>query len=518
MTETAEELIAKGKALEEQELLRRQMGERIRADMFERQLKLYDDGSLWKIACCGRRAGKSEFLQHAACLDAIDAGFDEVVLIGAESQKKAKALHWHKVLRVLRLAGVPFEAIRSDGIIRLPWGATIVFWGIGDEGAVDMLRGYKLKSAYFDECATYSTLLKYLTEDVVGPALEDTGGSMTLCGSPSVSRAGHWFEICDGDEKHKWSVHHWTLLENERFPRDRQKTWDEARKRYQHTDEKPNPTFQREYEGRFVNDTSMLVYWRYLGARNDYKGDRPPDYNVKTWHHTIAVDFGTKKGASAWAVLASAPHSKVVWVLKCFKRYHLLTDEAAFVTAELCEEYKPERLVGDLGGLGAPYGEEWNRRYSGKTLEQLRAVQPAREGTEPPKSIPIAKPGDYEMPAMVCADKADKRGAIEFVNNEFAACTPYVRLRLCQDACKPLSDEIQTLPYADEQRLKEKPGHENHCTDTLLYGEKAHLAFLNEAPEPRLAHRDPDEAMAWQEAAEAEELERAHQSPDWERF
>lgn len=511
--ETIEDLLAQEQARRAAVELRRQMGERIRADMFDRQIKLYDDGSLWKIACCGRRAGKSEFLQHAACLDVLEAGFDEAVLIGAESQKKAKALHWHKVLRVLRLAGVPYEANRSDGIIRTPWGATIVFWGIKDEGAVDMLRGYKLKSAYFDECATYSTLLKYLTEDVVGPALEDTGGSMTLCGSPSVSRAGHWFEICDGSEKHKWSVHHWTLLENERFPRDRQKTWEEARKRYQHTDEKPNPTFQREYEGRFVNDTSMLVYARYLASRNDFVGDKPPGYDVRTWHHTIAVDFGTKRDACAWGVFTSAPHSRVVWVLECFKRYGMLTDQAAKQTGELCEKYKPERLVGDLGGLGAPYGEEWNRRHAGKTAQL----------TEP-------KPGDYAMPAMLMADKADKRAGIEFVNNELAAveapparggetaCTPNARLRMCQPACKELSAEILVLPYADEQRLKEHPGYENHCTDVLLYGEKAHLAYLNDAPEPRVAHRDPDEAMAWQEAAEAEELERAHQSPDWERF
>lgn len=512
------ELLAEAQAINAALELRRQMGELIRADMFDKQLALHDDPALWKAVHTGRRGGKSEGIQHSAGLDVLDAGFEEVVLIGAETAKKAKALHWHRVLRVLRKAGVPYEANRTDGIVRVPWGAMIVFWGIRDEGAVDMLRGFKLRSAYFDEVATYSTLLKYLTEDVVGPALEDTGGSMTLCGTPSVTRAGHWFEICDGDEKHKWSVHHWTLLENTRFPRDVQMVWAAAMKRYGHSDATPSPTFQREYMGLFVNDTSMLVYARYLGARNDYKGDRPPDYDVKTWLHTIAVDFGTKKGASAWAVLASAPHSKVVWVLTCFKRYHLLTDEAAYVTAELCEQYKPERLVGDLGGLGAPYGAEWNRRYSGKTLEQLRALQPSRAGEEPPKEVPIAKPGDYEMPAMVCADKADKRAGIEFVNNEFAACTPYARLRLCQDACKPLSDEIQTLPYADEQRLKEKPGHENHCCDTLLYGEKAHLAFLNDAPETRVAPGDPDEAMAWEEAAEADAGARSRAQPDWERF
>lgn len=509
------ELVAQARALDAQLELRRRMGESIRGDMFDRQLKLYDDGSIWKAAHPGRRSGKSRFIARAAALDVLAAGQDETVLIGAETQKKAKALHWHELLRVLRKAGVPFEANRTDGTVRLPWGANVVFWGLKDDNAVDLIRGFKLRSAYFDECASYSELLKYLTEDVVGPALEDTGGSMTLCGTPSITRAGHWFDICCGKEKHRWSVHHWTLLNNPRFPRDRQAVWDAAAARYGHTDQTPSATFLREYGGVFTDDPGMQVY-KYVPSRNDVHCVEPARYVKAEWLHTIAVDFGMTNEC-AWTVLTSAPTAKAIYALCSLKRVGLLPDQAALTTAQLCAAHQPERLVGDAGGLGKPYIEEWNQRFAGKTLieieDMMAAMDAIREGREPPKPRPVPRDA-YSMPAMEAADKTDKRAGIEFVNNEL--CAP--RIFLCMPACDPLAQELLSLPWADEQKLIEKKGRPNHCCDTLLYGEKAHMAYLNEAaPEPkrdttRMAPDDPDFIER-----ELEGLRRENESEWWEQ-
>lgn len=498
------------KRIEAELELRCQMGMRIRADMFDRQLRLHEDGSIWRAAHPGRRAGKSEFIPRAAALDALDAGFEEVVLIGAETQKKSKALHWHKLLRILRKAGVPFEANRTDGSVRLPWGASIVFWGIKDEGAVDLIRGFKLKSAYFDEAASYSDLLKYLTEDVVGPALEDTGGRMTLCGTPSITRAGHWFEICKGKERSRWSVHHWTLLDNPCFPRDRQAVWAAAAARYGHTDATPSATFMREYMGEFVDDPGMQVY-KYLSSRNDLHAPEPGHYSRRDWVHTIGVDFGLANEC-AWSVLTSAPTAKDIYVLCSMKQLGLLPDQAALVTAQLCDTYRPERLVGDVGGLGKPYVEEWNQRFAGKSLaeveDMMAAIEAAREAREAPKPRPAVKDA-YRMPAMEGADKQAKRAGIEFVNNEL--CAP--RIFLCQPACEPLSEELVSLPWKDELKQEEKKGRPNHCCDTLLYGEKAHMAYLNAVPDVKeeTLRQTPDhpayierEMMAIREEAERE--------------
>lgn len=449
----------------------------IRADMFDRQLLLHCDPAQFRAAHPGRRAGKSEFIPRAALLDVLDAGFEEYVVIGAETQKKAKALHWHKLLRVAKKAGVPLDVNRQDGTMRTPWGAVIIFWGISDVGAVDLLRGFSVYSAFFDEVATYAALLKYLCDDVMHPALATTGGKLTLCGTPSLTRAGHWFNICEGSEKHNWSVHHWDMLQNKCFP---QKDFASPEAHAAHQLAKAaerlggemSATFQREWKGRFVNDPGMQVY-QYVASRNDVVCTAPAGYDKRKWVHTIAVDFGTTS-ASAWSVLTSAPHDKRVYVLRSIKRVGLLTDQAASVTAAWCDEYRPNRLVGDSGGLGKPYVEEWNQRYVGRT----------REGE-------MAKPGQYGMPAMEAADKLDKRGGIEFVNAELGA----PRIFLCQPACAPLSEELISLPWDDDSKLVEKKGMQNHCADTLLYGEKAHMAYLNEMPTPPqdTLHMAPDE-------------------------
>lgn len=464
----------------------------IRAGMFDRQLGLRDDPAQFRAAHPGRRAGKSEFIPRAALLDMLDAGFGEDVVIGAETQKKAKALHWHKLERIAKRAGIPLAANKQEGTMRTPWGATIHFWGISDEGAVDLLRGFSVFAAYFDEVATYASLLKYLCEDVIHPALATTGGKLTLCGTPSITRAGYWFEICCGDEKQNWSVHHWTMLENKCFPRDAAKALGEARERYG----EESATYQREWLGQFVNDPGMQVY-KYVAERNDVHCVEPEGYDRQEWVHTIAVDFGMTN-ACGWVVLASSPHSNNVFALCALKHVGLLTDQAAKVTAELCERYQPHRLVGDAGGLGKPYVEEWNQRYAGLTAAGVKATGPTQ----------------YTMPVMANAEKTEKRSAIEFVNNEL--CAP--RLFLCQPACSQLSEEMLSLPWADETKQKEKAGYQNHVCDCVTYAERAHMAYLNEAPPAKKTPRvhlpadDPEYIEL-----EREELRRelARELEDW---
>lgn len=470
---------------------RQRMRESVRSQLFDRQLALRDDPAQFRAAHPGRRAGKSEFIPRAALLDALDAGFEEYIVIGAETQKKAKALHWHKLERAAKRAGIPLVANKQEGTFRTPWGAVILFWGISDEGAVDLLRGFSVKAAYFDEVATYASLLKYLCEDVMHPALSTTGGKLTLCGTPSLTRAGYWFEICKGKEKQNWSVHHWTMLQNKCFPRDAEEELAKAAARLGGVD---NATYQREWLGEFVDDPGMQVY-KYLASRNDVQCELPPGYNRDEWAHTVAVDFGMTD-ACAWMALASPPHSKTTWVLRARKQVGLLTDQAAQVTAEWCEQYRPERLVGDAGGLGKPYVEEWNQRFAGLTKDGKKSRSHE----------------DYVMPVMWPAEKKEKRAGIEFVNSELVAG----RILFCQPACADATEELQSLPWADETKQKEHAGYQNHCTDTLLYGEKAHMAYLNEAPRVEESkstlHLRPDELEYIER--EREELRRGLREPE----
>jgi hypothetical protein len=364
-----------------------------------------------------------------------------------------------------------------------PWKSRIQFWGISDQGSADMLRGFKMKSARFDEVATYAKLLKHLVQDVMKPALADTGGTLTLAGTPSVTRAGAWFDICCRGFGN-FSVHHWDMRQNKKFPRDASLVLAEALADL--GGDPMNATYQREWLGLFVDDPLMQVY-QYLADRNDAPA-RPKHYDKALWFHTIAADFGVNDDC-AWTVLGSHPHEPVTWGLQSFKRAGLLTDESADVLVKLCAQYEPLKLVGDSGGLGKPYVEEWNRRYAGRKVS-----------------------GDYALPTMLAAQKQDKRAAIEFVNNELRIPG---RVRFVQPDCSPLTEELQSLPWADPQRLKEHPGYPNHCSDSFLYAMRTHDAYLNEAPERRL---DPSANTAeYDRWTEQREIEEATQG-DWDLY
>ena len=434
------------------------------------------------------------------------AGPNEVVLIGAETAKKARALHWQNLHALVVRHELELTPNRTDGSWSTPWGATIVFWGIKDENAVELLRGFKVRAAYFDEVATYDPLLENLCEKVLEPALGDTGGTLTLCGTPTVTRAGYWFEVCERI-KPGWSVHHWTVLQNPMFPRDARAWLASVLAKNGWTED--NATFQREYMGRFVNDTDMQVY-RYVADANDVHALPEgfwEQHKRGEWLITLGVDFGMRDSC-AWVVLGSHRHKRDVWVLSAHKQAGLLTDEAARITASLCETWRPDAVVGDSGGLGKPYVEEWNRRHAGK----------ASDGRDP-------LPGDYGMPAMLAANKLEKLAHIALVNGDLIApldpgtgARMSPRTHFVQPACKPLTSELQVLPWADATRAKEHPAFENHCADAYLYASTKHRAYLHEAPAPRLADRDPDEAMAWLERQEAEQGKQAQQLPDWARF
>lgn len=456
-----------------------QWREALLGELFDGQLKVHHDPAQFRADHSGRRSGKTERLPRSTLANAIEAGFNEVVLIGAETKDKAKSLHWGNVSAIIARHNLPFTPNAQRGAFTTPWGSAIQFWGMRDKKAMELIRGFKLKAAEFDEVATYAPLLKTLTRDVLEPALGDTGGKATLSGTPSVTRSGNWADICLGLTP-GWSVHCRTVLDNPKFPRDARAWLEDVLRRNKW--ERDFATFQREYLGRFVNDSEAQVY-RYLAERNDIDA-MPVEYDRRDWIHIIGLDFGVNDDC-AWTVWTAHPHRHEIYCLRSFKQAGLLTDQAAKVTAELCEEFQPVDLPADTGGLGKPYSEEWNRRYAGK----------------------------LRMPQMRPADKLQKRAHIDLINTDYRTG----RIRVVKSECAELCSEQEALPW-HESRLREDPSFPNHCCDSALYGYMSVRAYAHEAPEPRLADRDPDEGAAWLERQEAEALQAEQAQEDWERY
>lgn len=703
---------ARARALLIERIKRERMRQAIRNDLFDRQLQVYDDPAQFRANHTGRRGGKSHEMPDGCLLDVLDAGFNEAVILAAETQKKAKALHWANLTAASHKFGVPLRPAVQEGAFLAPWGARIQFWGINDDGAVELLRGFKMRSFRGDECfpagtlvdgkpieqlrvgdlvwsvdhntglverlpvlavtkkvspnlvsvshehgdlictgnhpvfvkgrgyvdakevvpsdllcvrstvqeptrprqdvlqgllqralpqdsvanesdvatlcasegvecfegtgpcpacspgqwhrpygvrgdagvsasellgpwslypdgkaasegsahslqarpglareeachrsgrseslhyrqagpgpeegtglvwsrvdrvesvqrgrqesvvvynleverghtyfasgvlvhncQTYSSKIPRLVSSVLEPALGDTGGTCTLYGTPSVTRSGPWADICLGNTP-GWSVHHWDVRQNKKFPRDAESLLQQVLLRNKW--DWDHPTFQREWLGNFVNDSAMQVY-KFDRKRNT--ADCLP-LAVDRGFTTLGIDYGTTDDPCAWTVLWSPRGSREIYVVEAHKHYGMLPDDAAVMTKALIERWKPRRIVGDAGGLGAPYVEAYNRRY-----------------------------GHISEAYVHAADKQGKLGHIAIFNGELESG----RIKVLP-AAEDLAHEMEALPWANEKKIKEDDGFDNHCTDAGLYCLVDHMTDIPTKPkvEPTQAER-----------------------------
>lgn len=426
-----------------EKLRREKMKAAIREDLFDKQVALHDDPARFKAAHPGRRGGKSESLVRSCALDVLDSGFNEAVILGAETKQKAKALHWANLQAIAIKHGLPLVPNGQEWAWLTPWGSRIQFWGVTDDGAVELLRGFKMKAARFDEVATYASKLPRLVSSVLEPALSDTGGTCTLYGTPSVTRSGPWADICLG-ETPGWSVTRWDVRDNKKYPRDPDTVLQQTLLRNKWTWD--HPIFQREWLGMFVNDLEMQVY-KYRKDRNSADGLPCP---VGDGFCTLGIDYGTTDDPCAWAVIWSPKGSREVYVVETQKHWRVLPDDAAEVTRELIQRWKPRRIVGDGGGLGAPYVEAYNRRY-----------------------------GHISEAYVQQADKLCKLGHIAILNGEMASG----RVKLLP-AADDLAAEMEALPWKDEKKVKEADGYQNHCCDSALYAFTSHFTDIPRKPAP----------------------------------
>lgn len=447
-------------------------------DLFLQQHDVATSTERFKAVTTSRRGGKTVMLGGLAA-DALDlCRHDEGVVYLARTRQIAKDLLWSKLKRLDQAHSKRWNFREQELRVDTPNGGFMVVRGAeggapGEE--LDKLRGLKLRRALVDEPATYAETLGALLREVVEPALGDLRGDCIVAGTPGIVCAGTWHEISTG-VRAKWKRWHWTILNNPHFP-DAAKYLAEVRE--ENGWDEDNATYRREYLGEWVIDDAAQVY-RYLASRNDTA--MPVRYDASRWVHVIGVDFGVNDDC-AWTVMASHPHERRIYAISSFKRSGLLVDEAAAVTAQLCAAYRPLILVGDTGGLGKAYAEEWNRRHAGR--------------------------GD--MPGMLAAEKTEKRANIELLNTELRT----QRLMLVQPGCKDLADEVTVLPWYDSDRLKEHPAYANHCADSMLYAFRHCYAYLHERP--AAAVLPPNQLPLDSEAriAHEEDLFSRDRSADW---
>jgi hypothetical protein len=338
------------------------LGERVLGHLFDKQLALVRDKARRKSAKCGRRAGKTTTAAAYLCKDALDFAGSLNGYI-APTRKQAKRLLWRELKRLNRhyALGATFNETELEAYF--PNGSIILLAGADKEDTIEKFRGSAFKLVVIDEGASFKSHIEKLVGDVLKPTLEDYAGSILLIGTPGTALIGMFYDATT--TAHGWERHHWTVLDNPRFPqwagRD---NWRElalqwlARLREENAYTEDDPTYQREWLGRWTRDVTTLVY-PYDPARN-LVTTLPPGID---WKYGLGIDIGTTKD-TAFVVEAYAPRvDPNCYIVHAEKRPGMDVTDMAERTKELKAMWKFSDRIADCGGLGKMIVKELNQRH-----------------------------------------------------------------------------------------------------------------------------------------------------------
>jgi hypothetical protein len=412
--------------------------EKIEQGLFDRQRSFLRDKAKFRALRCGRRSGKTSLGARELIAAAIKHKGATIPCIETSRQAKAAEAMWRMLQEVGERYSLDLKVNQQSMALTLPNASVISISGAGNKVECDKFRGDKYPLVFVDEAASFRpSVLRYLIDECVEPALTDYDGQLVLAGTPGAALAGPFYEITGPNRQKGWSVHEWTMHENPHIPhaarwladlRER-RGWDER-----------HPVYVREYLGKHVYDPTGLVY-RYDPQKNDI--DALPA--SKSWRYVLGVDLGYVD-STAFVVGAYSPDFPELYVVESSKETELLPDDVAKRILHFQDKYSLERIVADTGGLGKPYVEVARRRYG---------------------------------IAVEAAEKKDKRAAQEALSGDFAAS----RVKIVEGENDCLVDELKILQW-DEQRLKEDDRFENHACDALVYMSREVYHYLHKDPEP----------------------------------
>jgi hypothetical protein len=353
-------------------------------------------------SCVPRRSGKTTgglYTLGYTCLTVPGA----VCPYGRETKIAAKATVWNELKNLDKEFAIGCEFKEVDRICVFPMGGTIQLFGLDNEAEVDKLRGLKFTRFLVDECQGIAPhILEYLLKSVIQPALMDFRGQVMFLGTPGEILVGPYFEATapelhreialrqkknvdsmfwprlyedrnlpywqgEGKDKFNWSLHRWTLEANTAVPH----LWSEALKWKQINQwADDHPTWQREYLGRWVSDTSGKVYTGFDEDRNTWVPQVGPGLNSwglptdKDWAYIMGVDMGFNDPFTivVWAYVQGEP---TIYEVYEFGEPHMTTDDQFEKMNEVnaAFEGKIDIIVGDkAGGMGRATFEGWNER------------------------------------------------------------------------------------------------------------------------------------------------------------
>jgi hypothetical protein len=431
--------------------------------LFEKQLRFVRDPHSYKIAVCSRRAGKTV----ACAVDLIETAMncpDSVCLYITLSRNNAKKIIWPELLRLIRKYQlIPDKQLKNaidktELSITFPHNNAVIYCsGAKDSTEIEKFRGLALKKVYIDESQSFRDYIRELIDDVLEPALLDHAGTLCLIGTPGAIPVGYFAEIAGAVQSEEakrssesWTHFSWTFFDNPHVVVKSGKTHQELLQRVMKRRgvTLDDPTIQREYFGRWKNDSESL-WIKYLAEKCDYAAmPNPP--KPEEWNYIMGIDLGFND-ADAIAVLAWSSKTPATYLVeeKVVAKQGLT--ELVEQIHEVRTRYNISKMVIDEGGLGKKLAEEMRRRHH----------------------LPVQ-----------AADKARKQENVEFLND--ALRTGRFRAKaesqFAQDCHLVEIDKDKSTP--DRIRLSDR--YHSDIIDAVLYAFKESPAFTYEEPVKKL--------------------------------
>lgn len=392
------------------------------------------------------------------------------------TRDNAKLILWPALSELNSRLDLKLKFRENTGDVVLPNGSMIILRGADDKRQIEKLRGPKYPIAVVDEAQAFPPFLKDLIAEVLEPATLDYDGQIIVTGTPNAACAGPFYDFTTAGDT-EWSVHRWTLRDNPFLP-DVDKFLTRIKK-LNHWDDN-NPTYLREYWGKWVRDYDNLVFKINFGLNTvpTFPYDSADD-----WEYVLGIDLGFND-PTAFVTLAYSASLGKCFVVESYKESDLIPSAVASRVEVLMARFPYSRIVADTGGFGKGYVEEMRKKFS----------------------MPITP-----------ANKVEKVAYIEMLNGDLRSGA----LQICKDRNQELLDEIMLLQW-DENKLGrnmfnfDRRFHDHLC-DAMLYAWRE--AFHHHVEWEEMGPKYGTVAY-WQREAqkmEEEELERmdSEEEPWW---
>lgn len=466
--------------------------ESILQELFPQQQNFVLDTSRNKAAICTRRAGKTAMWVRYALKTALERP-GGIIRIWAINRLRAKQLIWDELKLLCARHSIRVDYNETELTAKFENRSEVRLLGADKDKEAQKKRGDKTVLEVILESQSVGPFLRTLVEDVAEPCLLDQKGTFCMEGTPGMVCAGYWYNIT-GDTNTKsrwvsegmavngepgvgsgWSCHHWSVFDNPYIPHAREEV---ARLKKARKWADDNPTYVREWLGRWVNDTGSL-YYKFDPMRNTYN-----PYNVrpwgKGWNHVLGWDLGSRDDM-ALVVWGWHENDPTLYEAFSWKKPGALAREVmAQIEALEQKGFNFVKKVADTGGGGRMYVEDVMARYQ----QHFDAAEKTKK---------------YEH--VLLFNDALLTGQVKLAEGSSYACEI---VELAKDPDWPPPDDLEAKP-------REDPRCANHLSDAGLYSYRAAYHYLAKIPLPKVERGTP----AF-EAKQERELEEENQPEERE--